>query len=234
MAAKELYSTYLASDANLQAYWRLESSGVDSGPNGYTLTGTAPTYTTGLFGNGGDFELSSSQYISIANASCPNLEISGSQTWSAWVKPEGVTGLVTIMSKSTATDGTTQHRLSINGTGILFTLEGLTTTPSITSDTPAAAGQWFHVVGVYDSADTKIKIFVNGVKKEATASGSAGDSNAPFSIGSEFSGASDTANRFFDGIIDDVAIFNRALTDSEVTTLYEGTTFPGYIGGGYF
>jgi hypothetical protein len=44
-------------------------------------------------------------------------------------------------------------------------------------------GKWYFVVGVYDSANTKLKVWVNGIKKEATASGSASDTNGPFRIG---------------------------------------------------
>jgi len=31
------------------------------------------------------------------------------------------------------------------------------------------------------------------------------------------------ANRFFDGIIDEVRVYNRALSDSEIKALYEAT-----------
>ena len=43
---KEIYTNHLYSDASLQGYWRLEDNGNDSSPNGYNLTGTAPTLTT--------------------------------------------------------------------------------------------------------------------------------------------------------------------------------------------
>ena len=86
----EIRRTALYSDASLQGYWRLETDGTDSSANGYNVSGTAPTYTTGRYGNGGDFEASSSQYLAIAGSSSANLNITGSQTWSAWVKLEGL------------------------------------------------------------------------------------------------------------------------------------------------
>ena len=106
-----------------------------------------------------------------------------------------------------------------------FALTGLTTTLNIKSSTGTiSTGTWYFLCGVYDSANSKLKIFVNGTKTEATASGSAVLSAGEFCIGRW--GAYTTLN--FDGIIDDAFIFNRALTDAEVTKLYT-TTSPAFL-----
>lgn len=222
-ARREINANWLLSDANLQGYWRLESDGTDSGPNGYTLTGSGtPTHTTGKFGNGADLESTSSQRYSIADASCANLEISGSQTWSAWVKFESTAASMRIMAKRDTAG--VSHQISLGGSsliGVLFS--GLTTNAFVESAVVPTAGTWYHVVGIYDSAASKIKIWVNGKKWEATASGTTSDTNADFAIGCDFTGASDTAANFLDGVVDDCAILNRALSDAEVIALYTGT-----------
>ena len=87
-ARREINANWLLNDANLQGYWRLESDGSDESSNGYDLTNSGASFVTGKFGNGVDLELTESDYLYIVDASCPNLEISGSQTWSAWVKAE--------------------------------------------------------------------------------------------------------------------------------------------------
>lgn len=217
MAAVELGSTPLFSDANLQGYWKLEANGNDSGPNGYNLSGVnTPTFVTGKFGNGTDLESGSTQYFEIADASCANLEISGSQTWGAWVKPETETGLKGILCKGNS------KRLWVNNSVYTFDLSGLTTNSAVTSSVSPVSGSWDFVVGVYDSANSKLKIFVNGTKTEVTSSGSATDTNSLFHIGNQVA-----HNIPYDGIVDDAFVFNRALTDSEVSNLYTGNFSSG-------
>jgi hypothetical protein len=157
-----------------------------------------------------------SKYLSIANASCANLEIAGSQTWSAWIKPETDSLTENVVTKY-AVGGSYHKRIlkhSLND--FRFQLDGLTTASFVISTVAVSAGNWYHVCGVYDSANTKLKIFVNGTKTEVTASGSATDTDGGFAIGAD--GA--VASTLFDGIIDDVAVFDRALTDVEVGRLY--------------
>ncbi len=221
ITSKELNSLSLLNDANLRGYWRLESNFTDSGPSGYNLTGVnTPTDVAGKFGNGKDFEASSSQRAGIADASCPNLEISGSQTWMCWVKPEALTSYQSPMSKNDS-GNTNPHRFLVSddaGGVVYFDMSGLTTNTQVNSGALTIKnGVWSHLVGVYDSAASKLRIYVNGaLGGELTASGSAADSNGDFVIGGD--GA--TGIRYFDGIVDDAAIFNRALTHAEILSIY--------------
>ena len=125
--------------------------------------------------------------------------------------------------KRTQTDSTKFHQLTIlsDGKG-RFRLEDLTTNEYVVSDQVMVTGKWYHICGVYDSVETKIKVFINGQKTELTASGSAGDTNAPFAIGCNFAAAGDNPANYFDGLIDDCAIWDRALTDAEVLSIYTG------------
>lgn len=214
--AIELFNSTLFSDANLQGYWRLESDCSDSGPNGYNLTEVStPGHATGMFGNGLDCEASTPSYASLADASCANLEISGSQTWGFWFKPESIGIFHAPMDKGGAANA---HGILILNTNYpYFQLTGLTTNPNVTHTTAVSAGTWYFICGVYDSANSKLKIWVNDTKVEVTASGTASDTNGVFYLGQD-SGGTDC-----DGIIDDAFIFNRALTDAEVTARYNGT-----------
>ncbi len=208
----ELSTLPLASDANLQGYWKLEANGNDSGPNGYNLTANgSPSFVTGKFGNAVDLESTSSQNLSIADGSCPNLEISGSKTWMCWFKPESISTQV-ILGKVTGASGV---QIFFTTTYIQFYHNGTATNGTVSSSAPLIAGQWYHVAGIYDSSAGKLRLYLNGVLvSEVTATGTSSDGNSPFYIGRNDEG------NYFDGIIDDVAIFNRALTDAEVSTLY--------------
>jgi concanavalin A-like lectin/glucanase superfamily protein/Big-like domain-containing protein len=73
-----------------------------------------------------------------------------------------------------------------------------------------AAGVWQHVAATYDGATARF--YVDGVEVASRAfAGNVGDSNS-WQIGAYGSSASG----FFDGVIDEVRIYDRALTRSEI------------------
>jgi hypothetical protein len=77
-----------------------------------------------------------------------------------------------------------------------------------------SVGIWYYVVGVADG--TKMRIYVNGVQGNKTASvGALANDMRYLEIGRLV----DT--NYFNGIIDEVAIYNRALTEREIKEHYE-------------
>lgn len=205
--------------SNYQGVWHEEGNHNDSSPNQYNLGGgTAPTSTTsGKIGGAYDYERDSSQYVTLADASCPNLEISGSQTWLCIVKPETLASYLCPVAK-TNTVNSTDHRLLLASNGsALFLLTGLTTTTQVSTSAGAFSnGNWGMITGIYDSGNTKLKIFANTTKSEATASGSANDTNGNFSFGR----LGGVGSFYHDGILDEVRIINAARTDDWVTSMY--------------
>lgn len=79
-------------------------------------------------------------------------------------------------------------------------------------------GEWHHIVVVVDSSGNG-KLYVNG-GQEGTWSNGTNSSVNKFSIGQEYDGTGSTATDFFDGKIDEVAIWNVALSAADVTSLY--------------
>lgn len=213
----EISTLSLSSDANLQLYCRLESSGADSSSNGYTMaSASAPSYVAAKFGNGADFELSSSQFLT--NTSCPNLDITGSQTWSFWFKPEsyanvrmcGIRQSVPASVKGFQWNGATDKK-------VYFALTGLTTNEFVGSTTLLSTGTMYHIVGVYSSTAGKLRLYIDNAKEaEVTASGTSASIENTFSIGR----AGNQASEYTDGIIDDLAVFNRDLSDAEISSIY--------------
>lgn len=74
-------------------------------------------------------------------------------------------------------------------------------------------GQWYHVAYTSDSATNTSKIYINGIQNDPNGSART-DTTTGMGIGWH---AGDT---HFDGLIDEVAIFNRALSASEIATIY--------------
>ncbi|MCD8498207.1 MAG: hypothetical protein LRZ85_09190 [Alphaproteobacteria bacterium] len=89
-------------------------------------------------------------------------------------------------------------------------------------------GQWYHVA--ITKTATVLKIYVNGVMENSTPHTLTGDfdtGSVHRLIGKHAWGGVDRS--FSNGLIDDVRVYNRALTDADVSTLYGGS---GSGGGG--
>ena len=80
--------------------------------------------------------------------------------------------------------------------------------------------QWYHIAAVYDNSSKEVEIFVDGVGTGSPATfpqvRDIADSN--MLIGAGYYGGSITDD--YQGIIDEVMLFDRALTDEEVESLY--------------
>jgi len=81
-------------------------------------------------------------------------------------------------------------------------------------DTPLNQTDWFHGVGTYDGA--VVRVYVNGVEDSSNASIGQMDSVTSSTV--RFSGTEDSNPHT--GMIDEVRIYNRALTANEVVSLY--------------
>lgn len=78
------------------------------------------------------------------------------------------------------------------------------------------ANSWTHICGMYDG--TNLKLYVNGLLEMITP-GSISTSQYYTSVGSIYTSNSGPIN-YFNGSISNVNIWNRALTDQEVTAIY--------------
>lgn len=77
-------------------------------------------------------------------------------------------------------------------------------------------GNWYHVTGTYDGSYASL--YINGkLETRMSASGSINKNDAPIAIG----GNVHSQSTCFDGLIDEVALFDHGLTSQEVRLLYE-------------
>jgi hypothetical protein len=84
------------------------------------------------------------------------------------------------------------------------------------SNTVAETNKWYHIVGTYQANDN-VKIYVNGVLEKTTSISITRDTNPNnFCIGQ----SGHWSGRFFNGVIDEVKIFNRALSAEEIRAEY--------------
>ena len=89
------------------------------------------------------------------------------------------------------------------------------TAPNDLIGSAARLNQWTHVVGVSDG--TRLTLYVNGALDAGPFTMSA---NAPVAVSAEIGANPDNVLNFFPGKLDDVRVYNRALTGDEVKRLY--------------
>ncbi|MBM3236280.1 LamG domain-containing protein [Candidatus Poribacteria bacterium] len=82
------------------------------------------------------------------------------------------------------------------------------------SKTLPQAGEWYHVAGTFDHKTGILKIYVNGKQdgERNIKADKIGTNDQPLAIG----GNPGNSNRWFNGVIDEVVIYNRALTEAEI------------------
>jgi len=87
---------------------------------------------------------------------------------------------------------------------------------------PLAEGTWHHVVGVFDG--TNLMVYVNGTKvgEQPLGASTWNDTNAPLRIGTDAC----CDDRDFNGEIDQVRVWNTALTEAEIRARMHRTVAP--------
>ncbi len=160
-----------------------------------------------MFWNQGcSFAGSTSSYVAVRNSA--ELDITGSFTIEAWVNPVNVTSpsfQIILQKRDGGTDGYTLY-LS-NGKVAIRT--GATT--RITGQEVIPSNTWSHIAGTYNSATNTFTTYVNGsLDTSAVVAAAAPPSNSD----SVWIGKG--SNSPFNGIMDEVRIWNRNLSSTEV------------------
>jgi hypothetical protein len=131
-------------------------------------------------------------------------------TYSCWVKVDD-TGYNTVIQRRTAANGT---QFSINSEALYFYGgSNVTLIPSgITANT------WHHVAMTHTGSE--VKGYLNGVPGDSTSTSYTSIASANFYIGKHLTG-----NQFsFNGLIDEVGVWNEALTDAEIIKIFNDYT----------
>jgi len=226
LTAADVYTLYTSTGGTsgdittgLVGYWKLDegsgTSAADSSGSGYvgTLTNGPVWTTSGMIGDAVTFD-GVDDYIQTGS----DLIDQNTVTMCSWINPV-----------STAS---TPHILASNATRFFIanppvwavTSDGWTTVAKSTAS--ALTGVWQHVCAVRKS-DGKATLYVNGVISGAADQ----DSGTPISGTNMRIGSNPVAGfYYFNGSIDDVRIYNRALSPADVLTLYN-TTAPGGCAG---
>ncbi|MFB6194552.1 MAG: LamG-like jellyroll fold domain-containing protein [Haloplanus sp.] len=196
-----------AGETDLVAYYPFENSADDLSGNGYdgSIQGDV-SFTGGRIGRAASFD-GSDDYVGV-----PPIELGSEFTVSAWTNLDqdsnwnDAFGAEKRFSVLSYDDG---HIAVAIGDGGAWDIIGAT---SAGTTTP---GTWQHWVVTYDGSTARL--YVNG-SEAATESGTTSVPQSRYHIGGRYQ---NRAKYRFDGAIDDVRIYSRALSASEVQTLYD-------------
>jgi hypothetical protein len=134
----------------------------------------------------------------------------------------------TIIAKGIGNNGTTeteQFGLDVlSGNYRFFTYSSKSGIYQVTA-TVGPNGTWQHIVGVYDDlGTTNMYLYVNGALQgsRGTLAGGLNNTQSPVSIGSKRTGNDPNYDGTFVGTIDEVAIYNKALTINQISNDFAG------------
>ena len=212
----ELYNQGVPSlNQGLVAYYPFDGDAKDYSGNGNDGVVTGATSTTDRLGKEGNAYEFDGVNDFINCGSSDDFEVGNSGSISVWAYPHTKSGTILSKDKVGYNDdlaiGFDPHNISSGKLTYTFNRKGENDIPYLS--TSISDNQWTHIVCIWDLGG--MKFFINGsqidsnnVSCELFATG------YPLYIG-QFQGRD-----FFDGKIDEVRIYNRALSSSEVLQLY--------------
>ncbi|MCL4405315.1 MAG: DUF2341 domain-containing protein [Patescibacteria group bacterium] len=206
-------------ETGLVGSWHMEGNSQDSSGNGNNGTDTNVTYGTsyGEFGKGAHFVNASQSKIVVPYNSAMN-----GNSWSVsfWLKIDSDVPSGTAIARwnSQGGDGSNIFLVYANTTG----LTGFGRNSSNTQYSVSYSGSltsWTYIAMVWDTSGGYLRLYINGAAVSPTAiSGNALTGTSPLWIGDGSPNPSDTYT--INGEMDEVRLYNRVLTSTEIANLY--------------
>jgi MSHA biogenesis protein MshQ len=188
----------------------LNGTAINGAATASTTPALSPVNAQGTCGYG-SFNATSNQYVQRTDNNL--LDQQGSFSVGLWVRPRTLpaSGLMTILSK----DENYEFHLNPNGTiNWWWQTTGPAATREFNSTQALAVGQWSHVLIRYAPNDQRI--YINGaLAGQATFSGTPVINGDPLQLGAD----QGTAGRYFNGELDELRIYNSALSQAQITAL---------------
>lgn len=196
-----------------------DSSG--NGNNGTCTAANCPaSSTTSKFGRAFDFETSgpSDDYLNFSNPSLLD-NFGNSLSVEAWIRPESFPA-----NDPTIADKDFQSQFSFfiatpENSIAAYVVNSSGGSRNLVGNRTLSIATWYHVAFVYDGSD--IRLYVDGSLDgtPVSQSGNVATSSKAFLVGSGWNG-NNPLTFPFDGLIDEVAVFNRSLSAQEIKDHY--------------
>lgn len=231
---------------SLEAWYPFTHSANDFGPNGYNGTNHGAVFTADRFGNDSSaYDFSSGGYIDCNNILNSVIAGSGKQmTISFWVKPSASNANNMIIAKSAdAGCAANDREFFIRSLNNVVNVEYYGSTAGSTGRFVCGSTlmnnytKWYNVVVTYDGTITtnngldRVKIYVDNTLETTSLSCRSQAGSFPFDIASgaahfgignylNSTGTTCLSTTNYDGFIDDIRIYSRVLSATEIDHLY--------------
>jgi hypothetical protein len=211
----------------LIGYWPFNENANDVSGNGNNGTVNGATLTTDRFGNENsayNFN-GTNNFIEVADNNL--LDLTNNFTLSAWYFTNNQTQFEqTILGKGRDVGGSGYNLLfNTDNNGVSYNIQiglnsgTLNTGAGISVNQSNSIG-WHQIVGTYDGVN--IKLYIDGVLQFTnTQNITLENSSQNLYFGRELL----NLPRYFNGKLDDIGIWNRALTQAEITAMYNAVTY---------
>ena len=210
----------------LVGYWSFDDNGgvkaTDFSGKGNTGTLTnmeVADWVDGKRGKALDLD-GSDEYVTIPDAS--SLDFTTTMTLAGWFKFDSLSGYNSIFDRDIPAPDYKSYYITSETTSLSVRINNAY---GVVASAFTTTGTWYHVAIVYDGTQTgnanRLKMYINGSAATVSFSGDAipatlNTSSNPMILGS-YSGAA----LFYNGIMDEVRAYNRALSATEASALYE-------------
>jgi hypothetical protein len=208
----------------LVGWWPFNGNANDESGNGNNGTVNGATLTADRFGNSSKAYNFDGINDDISVQGLQNININSKISISAWINTNQISTSKNIVSKYGGFNDA--FSLDIESTTVKFNVSpgSANWNTCFNNNINLTTNSWHHIVSTYDFANNVFKIYFNGLN--------VGSINAPFQLGNAnnipvlFGHCYDPNNivssQRFNGKIDDIGIWNRALTEQEILDLYNG------------
>lgn len=218
-------------EPNLVAHWKCDEGGGSAahdsaGNNDATIHEV--DRVGGFLGDALEFD-GAAAHARVADSN--SLDIAKA-TFSAWLHidrfgPE----TAHLLAKSEDSDVENSYRIWLDAAGLLhLEVEDIAHVKVETvSDQPVGLGQWLFITATYDRGDSRL--YLDGSEVATHATGLSVETlyqgAGRLAIGARYSTGQGGYTSFFDGVMDDIRIYNTALSPSQIEQLYgvRGCTF---------
>jgi len=208
---------FRASQPSMMAYWPLDGNGEDASGNGHTLSFVGdPTFVPGHFGQALSLN-GVNQYAKTAKLVLNTSEPFSVSAWVYWNGGGGGSNPTFLSQDGVNISGfwLQKHR---DGRFRTAMRDGDSTTLSgdciVESGPVPVVDTWYHLVGIYTGSE--LNLYVDGTLVDSKPFNSGFAALGSMIIGA---GKWKTTSDHWDGLIDEVKVFNYALSDADVATL---------------
>lgn len=210
----DLYNPF--PDGGGVALYQLNGDATDVSRN-YDGTASNVTYGAGQFGQAAQFNGSNS-YVLIADS--PALRLTGDYTISFWFKTNSIGAIQRLVNKDNANDFSGGWALVLEpDSSITWVHNNGSTNQNWNTGVSITANTWYYVTAVYSDSNNLRSFYLNGSLQNTITTNTNVASETDVLLFGAY-GQSSPLGQYFNGSLDQVRIFNRALRPYEVEALY--------------